>query len=441
MIGSRIPEAARGLRNAPWAAVVARALSIAASFTLVAVSSRGSSAALAGTFFALMAVSVAGSTIGRFGTDVVGLKLAGAGMLDRNSFTLLARFCLVRAAVASAGAAAISPYFVSRGVAGELPGELYFDVFVATWFGAVAVFLGSILRGLGRVSRGTWVESGIAPTAAVAYLMVQGGGLSLVDMLRGLAAGQVVATACGIAWLRAVELAACGDARSLVGRSAEGSRAAIATTAVLFYLLTYAPVLTLGARGLHEDAAFYTLAARVANLIGLVAVLQSSYLAPQIAAAARIPFQINRIAVRAARVGLIVGGPMGAVLILSPHIMDLAFGSQYGQTAYPMRILAIGAVLTIAFGPVNAVMLICDREGLSTVLNATLVMVTVGGIWSVSPSGGVAAVAWISAGASAAYAATAAAALRRLDGIRTVAWAPLAGRASDKSHNRCTGGA
>lgn len=404
-------------------AVGARAFAVVSSFLMVSIVSRTLSTAEAGAFFVIMALTVTGSTIGRWGTDTVALKASAANELTTRALIALVRICATRALVVAVTIPSIALGLVLTMHRDESYAAVYLAMACAVWTGALAVLAGSALRGFGRISQGIVVETALAPALTLFLVALSPALASLSGVVTAYALGNAISLMVGTALLARTKLSERGTF-VLKGRQFELSLFAMAGTSTLFYLLTWAPVITLGTLGLTTEAAYYTVAARLANLINLVPILQNSYIAPLIARAAsqrNIP-EIGRISTQAARRAALIAAPAAAFFASSPWIVNAVFGAQYEGAVPAMRILVLAAAITISFGPVNPVMLTSNHETLAMSLSAVLLLATIGGVTIGALLGGTTGVALASGGTLMAYAAAASRTLLRRDGIATAAW-------------------
>ena len=401
--------------------LLVRAGAVTASLLMAIAATRSLSQVEAGHFFTMFAVSVAASTAGRFGTDTEALKAAASNALDTGALSSLLRICTSRLACACILVYPASSYVLGTQYWSWNTAALAFPTAAATLTSGLAVFLGSALRGAHHISRGILVETAIAHTGTA--LLAFGSTFSTASgALWAYSLCNLFAAGIGAIWIR--DVTGTATPRPIPhGLSAETSRAALAGTATLFYCLTYAPVLTLGFTGNPEASASFSVAARVANLINLIPVIQNSYITPMIARAyARCDSDaINKISTRASRRAIMFALPIATIFSIFPQVVTFLFGPQYADSSSAMQILALGAALTIYFGPVNPILMTTGRELLAVGLAAALLLITIVGIATASATAGLTEVAAVSATASITYAAVTSIALARIDGRRTMA--------------------
>ncbi len=193
-------------------------------------------------------------------------------------------------------------------------------------------------------------------------------------------------------------------------------------TALLFYIVTWAPVFVLSFAGRYAEVALVTAAARLAGFITLVPNIQVSYLAPRFAALYRAndTRALSRAARGASRLALlIVAVPALALVVFPGAVLRLVYGPDLADAALALALLSGAALVSVAAGQVNQLMLLGDLEHSALVLNAAVAAAwaTVG--VALAFAVGLAAVAGLAAVLTAAYSSTGAILLSRVRGIRS----------------------
>jgi O-antigen/teichoic acid export membrane protein len=192
------------------------------------------------------------------------------------------------------------------------------------------------------------------------------------------------------------------------------------STAVLYYSLPWAPLIVLGARATPAEAAYYSVALRVAGFMAVVPNIQVTYLAPIMAGLSHrgdidgLSVQAGRAARWAALPALVLLLPL---VFASEDVLRLFGGTFTSHT--PLVPASLGVFLPLLLGPVNVIMLYCGHERMASALNLGLLLVMVVGVWAVAPSGGARGTTWVVAVTTVVYAVIAAAYLKWHDGIDT----------------------
>lgn len=406
-------------------AVLARVLSIAATFGLSMIVARTLPPSEAGGFFILLALVIAGATVGRRGTDTYALRAAAGPGLSVAARANLGRACLLGGGAAGLIVSLVAPLAVAEQVpaAGGLGTRI--ALVAGVMGGALSVLSGAVLRGTRRVATGMLVEAGAIPLVTVGIIgaLALTGRTSLTTSVAAYGAASTCVAVLG--WFLARGQAAAGEATAadVSDPAARRSRLAMMVTAAMFYLLTWSPVLALGVAGQIEEAAYFAVAARVAAFINFVPAMQNSYISPQLARAHHRSSSpaITSISGHAARRALVVAIPLAsACLVLPIHALSV-FGDDYGPAALPLQILALGGVCVIALGPVNPVLMSCGFEHISSALNGGLLALTLAGLAIAVPAHGAVGAAGVSAGGLLVYASVASWVLHRRAFINTTA--------------------
>lgn len=414
----------RGSKLRMLIAAGVRALSVLAALALTVVVARHLTADEAGLVFVSITIIVAASTVGRWGTDTLVLKrTAGRGLPSRDlaSFIVLAVLGSLLSGLLGVGVIAVMATPI-------LSLETALEIVIAVVGSSIAVIGGAALRGQGRIGAGLFVEAGMAPL--VASLAIVSWGIVEGETRPGVALGiyaasWVAAGLLGIFLTGAVsELGRGCRVRLIPGSADRRVLTHMTITAAVFYLQVWSPVLALGAWGLHADAAYYTVAARTTSFVSFLPVLQNLMLAPRFANLhARDETRgLTALASKSARLALVAGCPLAAAISIWPKEILSVFGPGFDEAVSPSRALAIFAVVTIAFGPVNPVMLTCDLEGLAARLNVVCLVLGASIMVFAAPFAGSMGVASASGVVGATYAVIASAAIRRGSNVGTRAW-------------------
>lgn len=407
----------------------ARGGSILATFLLSAGAARFLGPELAGAFFLIYAIVALFATAGRLGADNLALRLMGGD--SRNPRTDIVR--LLGLASVGGTAAFIVGAIMIHLVVGDRIG-LGMAIIVATCIlaQAMAVVAGTVMRGMGMLASGVFAELGSLP--AVATVIIVSVGLVApenVTLSTALVAMTIAAWAT-MAWsvplalgMARTKLRDQEEAPSRVGQFLRIHRKRLASmmgTSVLAYGMVWAPVFVLSLGDDLTQVSYYSVAIRLANIVGLLPTIQISYLAPEFARRfyANNLAGLNALAGRSAfQVGAITAAPLVILVAFAAPIMTLVFGAEFAPAAPIMVILSVGVFLVMLLGQVNQLMLLCGLEGTALVLSFSgLAIWATIGTWLTMQTGAV-GTAWLGAAVSVSYAATAAFALKRKRGIES----------------------
>lgn len=411
-------------------AVIARAGSILASFLLTIVAARLLGVDAAGSYFLVFTSLTILATFGRFGTDNLALKICGGDA--PNVRAELGHSALIAGVVSVTGVAAV--YAVVSLTNYSLPG---FDsswtlaVIAAAIPQAFAVIAGAVLRGRDFMAVGIIAELGSIPILSIALMWIFSA-FGVVD-LTGALLSLVVASWLTALWaVLAAIVSVRGEPKLLRAHWFTGFRdfsrrrtrqlAPMMGTSLLFYILTWSPLYALSIMSTLANVSYFTVAARLANVVSLVPTLQVAYLAP---AFARLFHQgklveLNALCGQAVRQAVaFLAIPVLVLAIGAAPIVTLLYGADFAPAAGPLAVLTLGALLVVLVGQVNQLMLLCNLESHALVLNIVLVVLwATAGLWIAAQFGAFGASVF-SVAVSAFYALAAAALLKVRRGIRS----------------------
>lgn len=409
------------LARLPIGAVSARASSIAAAFGLSLAVARITSRETAGQFFVYMAVIVAAATVGRLGSDTLALKHVASHAITGADIGRLAGLVTVGSVVAGVVASGFILHVAQDGANG-MTAAIVAGTVMATLGSAMSVLAGAVLRGAGQIASGMFIEAGAVPTAALLITVAGHEDADFPSLVRGYAIACAFSGVFGLVLMaRARSRIAPRASMNLRSRATIASMASMAIAAAVFYLFTWAPVLALGWAGLASQAAVYSAAARLAGFVNLVPAMQNSYIAPEIARA-YYRGDISKVSVicrGAARRAIGVAVPFVLIYTAFPAIAEHVFGAAYAESRIPLVVLAAAFAITIALGPVNAVLMTCGGEHLASALNIVLLTATAIALLLVVGQFGATGAALVAGCGSVLYAAIAATAVKTSKGIRT----------------------
>lgn len=354
--GPPAPRAALAARlDASWP-VLARVAAIGMTFVFSLVVGRALGTGSAGLVFTAVVVVTLLSTAGRLGVDLDAMKRASrlhdVGGLTQESlgWARLVRLCVLGAVPLTVVA------MVVIALAGDRVADAraYLVFALAVPLQALAVLAAAVLRGGGRHGVGALVEVGLAQgLAALGVVVLAVGGRASagsVAVVFVVAQGAVCALAL---WLvRSV----WGTGPALPDPPAPASRSQLLSmmgSGLLFYVLTWSPLLVLAVMGSAHDTSLYGAAARFPTAVAIIpTVLVTAVLPGLIASFAHDRAEdgnyslarINRLAaIGAAAVSL-------PLLVAAPWVMGL-FGPGFEEGAGTLRLLAIGQLIAVLLGP------------------------------------------------------------------------------------------
>lgn len=367
------------LKSGAGRTVAVRAVSLAATFSVTLVAARSLSLTESGAFFLVLTLVTVFSTIGRWGTDNLAMRMSGAGVAALGSswrgFVLVcvgasaATMAIVVSGAALLGPAlGLDPALLRLGAWAVLPQ-------------ALTVVAGSVLRGAGKLALGTFAELGSVPVLTVA-------GLSALwvwgdDQRASLAVLVLVAASwTTAAWaVLAASRAVGSDSTWSVARntvmSHRGDLTVMMSTSLVFFVATWAPVFVLSAVRGPEEVALYATASRLANLVLLVPAVQVSYLAPQFSRLLHegATTTLNALCGRSASVAIALAVVPCAVMAAFPSLLlGALYGDDFRPAAKALTLLAVASLAVVAAGQVNQLMLLTGDERPALVLNIATLM-------------------------------------------------------------------
>jgi O-antigen/teichoic acid export membrane protein len=437
----RNPVGGLGLRTVSGS-FLARGASIAASFCFAALVARQLGPEAAGHFFVLFAVFTGAATLGRFGTDNMAIKrIAGLAQGGRREALHLLRLCAVCSCGAAALMAVVTAVLARTSLSGDDLVRASALLGVAVVPASLSVTASAILRARGRMASGTMAELGATPLLGSVLLVVWGvsGDADLFSSILVFSVANVVTSLWAVpAAVRVTmslpsprpnDTASSTTPATAVAAAVQPTRvpalASMMLTSLFFYLLTWAPVLTLGLLSSHSEAAYYNSAARLTAVVALLPSIQVTYLAPRFAAFHHHGemHSLNHLAQRSTRRATVVAVLLGAALMAFPYQALQIYGGEYSAAAGSLRALALSATVVVAIGPVNTLMLIAGLERGASLLNAATLAVTVFALVVAGPRFGSLGASVVMSVMTIAYAVTAGALLHRRSRITAHAFA------------------
>ncbi|WP_166788200.1 lipopolysaccharide biosynthesis protein [Cryobacterium glaciale] len=360
-------------------AVISRAGAIFASLVLSVLVARVLGPEESGKFFLLMAVLGALNTVARYGTDNAALKILGgaSSRVGRDLFHLAALVVLCSLAVVGCSLGVI--LILRPDTGGNM--AVYFVTASAIVPQALVVLFGTIMRGRQMLAVGTMAELGSIATLSVLLLTpVALLGTSSVITAMGCVA---LASWLTLMWSAPVAYRAlsttdknAGDF-SFIGLQKffsiwKAPLTNITSSSLLIFLLNWFPVFLLSAVGTLTDVSYFVVAMRLVGFITLIPAIQASYLTPAIGRDYHHGAiqHLNNMCIRAARQAFALSSLPTLILVFAAHpLVTYVYGGGFSPVAAPVVVMAVAALVVSYAGPVNALMFLCDLEGVSLILN------------------------------------------------------------------------
>jgi O-antigen/teichoic acid export membrane protein len=330
----------------------------------------------AGRFYLVFAVVAVASTLGRYGTDQIVVRLVALGDGDAGALRSTYRAATVLS-VALCSAAAAAVVALAGWGAGHafgdpaLAGPLRLGGLCAVPLGLVTV-QGEAIKGLGRIVPGAAVQSLVAPVASIAVLLLvpAADDASAVVLVYG--AGLVLSVlAASATWRWGTAGTPAAGAPPRGHRPLRPELAGLARSCRPFFaasayglVLSWAGVIALGAMGTSADVAGYFAADRYTNAASMALVALNSAVGPHFA---RLWAVGDRAAVRRLLVGTTRASAAAGLLFLAGALavsgpLLSVFGSGFASSVGPFRILALGQFVVLAGGPVTSLLVMSGRE-------------------------------------------------------------------------------
>jgi len=189
-------------------------------------------------------------------------------------------------------------------------------------------------------------------------------------------------------------------------------------------VMSWTPILLLGAFAESEDVATYHVADRIALLISFALIAVNSIAAPKFAAL----FESGNLAVleqavlKTTQIATLAALPIALLFLIWPESSLLLLGDEFQQTSGLLRILAIGYLVTTATGSVSSLLLMTGHERqfrnvclIGAVIN---IAATTLGTWAFGAVGA----AWATTGTLIVISVMAAVVARRNLGFSGIGW-------------------
>lgn len=357
------------VRSPAFAGLVSRGAGMAGAFGLSVAILRSMSASDAGLVLLIYTLITIAATLARFGSDNLALREVSktpheSGPLIRHAFTVAilltpGAVLLLVGAVLLRGQQIDSAELAAAAAAAVLPASL-------------SVIAGAVLRGLSKVAAGTFAELG-------SPLLLAAGGIAILGLTQNastvtsvwmITAGYAVTAIWSWALIFRLVPGIRHRAKGFGGffRKFRASLAAFFMTSIGFYLFSWMPVLALGyfikdQTVSQSNVALFNAGSRISQFVILIPTIQISYLSQQFASLSHRGdlATLNRTSQAATRIAMMWAIPLTAAMLWMPRTALSIFGD-YTDAAASLQVLAIGALLVAALGPVNGLMLTCGHE-------------------------------------------------------------------------------
>jgi O-antigen/teichoic acid export membrane protein len=221
-----------------------------------------------------------------------------------------------------------------------------------------------LLRGVKRTRDSVLIQS-IAVPAFNLLLLVSVSGAASIERIAGTYAfATFLALALGwYLWRRATPLlrGVKGefDSALLIGTSAP-----LFWVALIALLMSSIDSIVLGIFSNSSDVGVYSVTLRIATIVGLLLVAVNTVTAPQFAelyAQGKLA-AIEKLAMKSARLTVLLGAPVLLVCIVSPALVLGMFGPGFARGATALMILAVGQFINAATGSVGYLLTMSGNE-------------------------------------------------------------------------------
>lgn len=363
--------------------MLARAITLAASFTFTVVVGRSVGPEVTGSFFALLALTTFAGMVGRRGADLYALKTAGALLRPDGSLAvawLLRRSLIGTSVAAGLLTAVVTLILILRDAsASDVAGAL-----ALVWSAPItsrAIVHSAILRACGRPASGAFAEMGLTQLLAIPGVIALGPrGDTLGLMVPGVSYATAAAATATWATMRTVPIVA-GRPSPPDSAITPHSRMMthMAVSSVIFYALTWMPIVALWLTASPEEAGYFAAANRFVSLLPLITTIQMTSTLPAVASMVAVgqtleaTHRLRRTSLAAASFCL----PAMVVVSVWPAQLLAIFGPEFAPAATTLRALGVAMAVVVMLGPVNQVMTVTGFE--RTSIRIALCALAVGG--------------------------------------------------------------
>ena len=371
MTAATVAPPLRRIARAASAAFVWRATGAGLMLVFQVVVARRGGAAVAGRFYLVFAVVSVLAVVGRYGTDLLALRLIAVGALGDGGrrVATLYRDSLALAAVPLAALSTV--LFIAAGPLGRV---VFHDPALVSAFrvGALAILplglvavQGEALKGLGLSGTGAFVQSVVAPVVSLTVL----DGVGDLKVSR-IALVYVVGVACSAAiahviWRRSSEpFASDVRNRGAAIRALAGECRPFFWTSVYMLVLTWGGVIALGTVGSPADVASFFAADRWTGVCSMLLVAANGAVGPHFAS---LWAQGHRAEVRAL-LGSTTAGALalaavvcGAIAVAAGPLLRV-FGDTFVDARTALLILLVAQFVVLAGGPVTVLVAMTGYE-------------------------------------------------------------------------------
>ncbi|MAO82157.1 MAG: hypothetical protein CMH82_16140 [Nocardioides sp.] len=383
---------ARAGGRRPPASVIAAAMRVGGvlgNFVVLVVFARIMELASFGALSALIALAAFLSVPAVRGSDQSAIRLVaiadGKGDETRAAIQFLRRRTYVGSLVFGGGMMLVGAVLGLYGEAQEATAVIATGATVAP-LALIRVTEGS-LRGTGGVLSALVSTNVLLPSAtivmALVWALASGWHLDTIEaaLARLIASVATAATALGILAFRMRQLPSHSFGLSTHKIARDHGRATfwLMVVGVSNAALTQLDVVALALIGSAADAGLYSAASRLAISMNIALVAVNFALAP---AAARLFGRqdiegLQRAVTRAARLATLFAGGLALAMALAAPLLLSIFGPEFSDAATPLRILAIGYLVSAFCGPVGTVLNMTSAQRSSGVVMLVAVAVDI----------------------------------------------------------------
>jgi O-antigen/teichoic acid export membrane protein len=365
-------EVATHLREIGGGAVVAfilKAVGFGGTLLLSVVAARSLGAAESGLFFLALTVVTVLATVARGGLDkplvreIAIAQSTGDVLLVRR----LASTCLLFVTALSLCIGFLAFQFspiLAANVFEKAELEPYLQCM--SWsIPALAIsgWAGLAYQGISRISLHLTFFSVATPSIVLAAYGL-GDAFGFMSLPQAYVVGSTVTAATGVAlWHSMWPWPARLATKEVLAPIAASSRATLAVI-VLQLLMTWTPVIVVGALASSEDVASYHVAVRLALLIGFVLIAVNSIAAPKFASLYRTGQRkaLEATVVRTTRIAVIAALPIAMCFMIWPEVILQIFGPEFVGRGTLLQILSLGYLVNTATGSVANLLLMTGHE-------------------------------------------------------------------------------
>ncbi len=325
-----------------------------------------------GIYFLALAIITFGSTLGKFGTDILAMREIArqAAKGDWSMIPVLHRQCL-RILLTAALPVALLTALLSDTIAADLFGKPQLaEPLLWMSLGIIPLAMFNLyahsLKGLKRIKAAVSVQSVWLPALAVPGVLILTPAFGVVGAVWAHVGAALLTTAIAILfWKGALHEAPVSGGQSLPPALLSSARPLL-VIALLTLAIKWSSTFFLGLWGTASDVGVFNIAQRTALLTSFILIAVNSISAPKFAELhQRGDMQaLEATAVGAARLMTLLALPVLAVFLLFPDWVLRLFGAEFAEGGTILSILALGQFVNVATGSVGYLLMMTGHEKL-----------------------------------------------------------------------------